>query len=96
MPNVYVPTYTEHAGEYDMGYYDNQGTFHPNPNAKEPAMPPPSHLRDSDAADGVPLSNEFHQQPSSPQNGQTDFTRTQVENVDEAYSNRQANSESRH
>lgn len=61
MPNVYVPTYTEHAGEYDMGYYDNQGNFHPNPNAKGPTFPPDSHARDIDGLDGIPISNSFQQ-----------------------------------
>lgn len=59
MPNVYVPTYTEHAGEFDMGYYDNQGVFHQNPNAKEPVVPSEAHTRDTLASDGVPLSNSL-------------------------------------
>lgn len=60
MPNAYVPTYTERANDNDMGYYDNNGTFHPNPTAKGPLMPEPAHQRSSSNADGIPL-NEYNQ-----------------------------------
>ena len=36
LPSAYVPTYTATANEYDMGYYDANGVFHANPNAKSP------------------------------------------------------------
>lgn len=34
MPTNYVPAYSAEATENDMGYYDNSGKFHANPNAK--------------------------------------------------------------
>lgn len=57
MPNVYVPTYTAHANEYDMGYYDAQGNFVANPNAKDPAFPEQAHQRTHEVGDGVPASD---------------------------------------
>ncbi|KAI5952498.1 hypothetical protein KGF54_003365 [Candida jiufengensis] len=46
LPSAYVPTYTQHANEFDMGYYDSSGTFHPNPNAKNALQhPPATHQR---------------------------------------------------
>lgn len=60
MPNAYVPTYTERANEDDMGYYDPNGTFHPNPNAKGPMVPEPAHQRSYSNTDGIPL-NEYNQ-----------------------------------
>ncbi|CAK9439553.1 uncharacterized protein LODBEIA_P36530 [Lodderomyces beijingensis] len=43
LPSAYVPTYTATANEndYDMGYYDAQGVFHSNPNAKSMMQRPP-------------------------------------------------------
>lgn len=41
LPSAYVPTYTATANEYDMGYYDANGVFHANPNAKSPIPQPP-------------------------------------------------------
>lgn len=48
---TYVPTYTATANEYDMGYYDNNGNFHANPNAKSeyannPTFPDSAHHRE--------------------------------------------------
>lgn len=57
MPNAYVPTYTETANDNDMGYYDQAGNFHENPNAKGPLMPEQAHQRTTSYADGVPLSD---------------------------------------
>lgn len=64
----YVPTYTERAAETDMGYYDNQGTFHANPNAKAPI--PEAHVRSTSASEGVPLAtfssidgDDFYRRP---------------------------------
>jgi len=60
LPSAYVPTYTEEANEYDMGYYDRSGKFHANPNAKAADMVPPqaAHRRESTAhGDGVPISS---------------------------------------
>ncbi|KAG5422125.1 hypothetical protein I9W82_001219 [Candida metapsilosis] len=46
LPSAYVPTYTATANEYDMGYYDANGNFHPNPNAKSALQhPPETHQR---------------------------------------------------
>lgn len=50
----YVPTYSEQAGDTDMGFYDNSGVFHPNPNAKSPF--PEVHVRLTTATEGVPLT----------------------------------------
>lgn len=44
-PENYVPTYTATANDADMGYYDNQGNFHQNPNVKNPDPPQPAHFR---------------------------------------------------
>lgn len=41
---TYVPTYTATANEADMGYYDQQGNFHQNPNVKSPGPPQAAHL----------------------------------------------------
>ncbi|KAK6457329.1 chitin synthesis regulation, resistance to congo red-domain-containing protein [Scheffersomyces xylosifermentans] len=60
LPSAYVPTYTEEANEYDMGYYDRNGKFHANPNAKAANMAPPqaAHRRESTAhGDGIPISS---------------------------------------
>ncbi|WPK24038.1 hypothetical protein PUMCH_001293 [Australozyma saopauloensis] len=40
----YVPTYTATANEADMGYYDQQGNFHQNPNVKSPE---PAYMRNN-------------------------------------------------
>lgn len=56
VPSAYVPTYTAEANEYDMGYYDTNGKFHANPNAKAAAMAPPqpAHRRnESTSTNGV-------------------------------------------
>ncbi|CAK9439554.1 uncharacterized protein LODBEIA_P36540 [Lodderomyces beijingensis] len=66
LPSGYVPTYTKTANEndYDMGYYDAQGVFHRNPNAKSMVQRPPSaKVRDSggstsDGGEVVRTSNE--------------------------------------
>ncbi|CAN3364333.1 hypothetical protein DICA3_E15830 [Diutina catenulata] len=55
VPGNYVPTYTTEAGEYDMGYYDNQGKFHANPNAKAPI--PEVHVRQTSMSNAAPISN---------------------------------------
>ncbi|KAI5959980.1 hypothetical protein CANMA_004080 [Candida margitis] len=50
LPSAYVPTYTATANEFDMGYYDSSGTFHPNPNAKQALQhPPQTHQRTGSA-----------------------------------------------
>jgi len=50
LPSAYVPTYTATANEYDMGYYDSNGNFHPNPNAKLALPhPPETHQRTGSA-----------------------------------------------
>lgn len=54
VPTNYVPTYSEQAGDTDMGYYDNEGNFHPNPNAKSPI--PEVHVRSTSLSEGVPLT----------------------------------------
>lgn len=96
MPNVYVPTYTEHAGEYDMGYYDNQGVFHPNPNAKDPTIPPPSHTRTGSGMDGVPISNSLRgsieDEPSQQARGRLDGEGTDVNNRDATHETEPSNS----
>lgn len=74
MPNVYVPTYTERAGEYDMGYYDNEGNFHPNPNAKDPTVPPQAYQGHTSSGDGVLISNDF---PTYEQHSQEEQLRQQ-------------------
>lgn len=65
MPNTYVPTYTATANEYDMGFYDENGEFHANPNAKlsrpmnvdGPQPPEQTHNRqDSNISSAVPVS----------------------------------------
>lgn len=79
MPSAYVPAYSAQAAEYDMGYYDQQGEFHANPNAKasrpnggaDNLVPPPeqTHQRSgSTATDGAPISS------SVPANGGMTFT----------------------
>ncbi|KAG2733039.1 hypothetical protein G9P44_004029 [Scheffersomyces stipitis] len=60
LPSAYVPTYTAEANEYDMGYYDQSGKFHANPNAKAASMaPPPSaHQRQTSVhGDAIPISS---------------------------------------
>lgn len=64
----YVPTYSERAGDTDMGYYDNEGNFHANPNAKAPI--PEVHVRSTSASEGVPLTtlssiddDDFYRRP---------------------------------
>jgi len=61
LPSAYVPTYTADANEYDMGFYDNQGVFHANPNAKAVDMAPPQqlHHRDSSFNDRIAVSSTF-------------------------------------
>ncbi|CCG25672.1 hypothetical protein CORT_0C02960 [Candida orthopsilosis Co 90-125] len=50
LPSAYVPTYTATANEFDMGYYDSNGNFHPNPNAKSALPhPPQTHQRTGSA-----------------------------------------------
>ncbi|KAG7663160.1 uncharacterized protein J8A68_003338 [[Candida] subhashii] len=46
LPSSYVPTYSEKTNETDLGYYDSEGKFHLNPNAKVP-FPPPVHPKPS-------------------------------------------------
>ncbi|RCK54768.1 Protein RCR1 [Candida viswanathii] len=41
LPSAYVPTYTATANDMDLGYYDANGQFHPNPNAKTAVPKPP-------------------------------------------------------
>ncbi|KAK6465603.1 chitin synthesis regulation, resistance to congo red-domain-containing protein [Scheffersomyces coipomensis] len=62
LPSAYVPTYTETANEYDMGFYDNQGEFHANPNAKAVDLAPPNqaHARDSSPTDRGPATDLDH------------------------------------
>lgn len=63
MPNAYVPTYTATANDNDMGFYDESGTFHPNPNAKGPGLPEQVHQRSSSNANGIPateMNNRLH------------------------------------
>lgn len=58
MPATYVPTYTATANDNDMGFYDNNGEFHANPNAKSSlAFPDQAHHRLGSNADGTPLSD---------------------------------------
>lgn len=75
MPETYVPTYSERANDQDMGYYDNEGNFHANPNAKVStpfqfnndsdvvAHPGQTHRRSGVNSDGIPL----HTLPSQPE-----------------------------
>lgn len=60
MPNGYVPEYTATANDNDFGYYDQQGNFHHNPNAKEPQVPEQIHHRTTSNTDGVPLADYNH------------------------------------
>ncbi|RLV89235.1 Protein RCR2 [Spathaspora sp. JA1] len=64
LPSAYVPAYTATANEYDMGYYDNTGNYHANPNAKAPIPhPPESHQRSpsmGDAAAATTLPTNLH------------------------------------
>lgn len=71
----YVPTYTATANEYDMGYYDNNGEFHPNPNSKSahiPGVPPAHHRNPSDVSHAAPaqripsMSDASVQRPAGP------------------------------
>lgn len=71
MPQAYVPEYSERANDNDMGYYDETGMFHPNPNAKGPLMPDPVHQRSTSNADGIPLS-DYNQTGHSAQGTVTD------------------------
>ncbi|KAK6884664.1 Protein RCR1 [Candida tropicalis] len=41
LPSAYVPTYTATANDMDLGYYDADGQFHANPNAKSAIPKPP-------------------------------------------------------
>lgn len=41
LPSAYVPTYTATANDMDLGYYDANGQFHANPNAKTAVPKPP-------------------------------------------------------
>lgn len=62
-PANYVPTYTETANDQDMGYYDENGQFHENPNVKpsynfdneNPIINEPVHQRTTSQTDGVPI-----------------------------------------
>ncbi|KAK6198676.1 chitin synthesis regulation, resistance to congo red-domain-containing protein [Scheffersomyces amazonensis] len=67
LPGTYVPTYTERANEYDMGYYDNQGAFHVNPNAKAADMAPPQpvHQRNTSVGERGPVSSTIPQNSDS-------------------------------
>lgn len=61
-PQTYVPTYTATANEYDMGFYDNSGNFHPNPNAKSgmtPQFPESVHHRQYSTTDAEPVSADI-------------------------------------
>ena len=63
MPTNYVPAYSAEATEYDMGYYDNSGKFHANPNAKSQTQaettdvtyPESAHHRLTSGAAGAPV-----------------------------------------
>lgn len=66
MPTNYVPAYSAEATEYDMGYYDNSGKFHANPNAKSQTpvdvlqasdveYPPSAHQRLTSMGTGAPV-----------------------------------------
>lgn len=58
VPGSYVPTYTATANDNDMGFYDNNGEFHANPNAKSSvAFPDQAHHRQSSLADGAPVND---------------------------------------
>lgn len=89
MPQTYVPTYTAEAGEYDMGFYDERGEFHANPNAK-PTMPQiqrpePAHHRDNDngSADDLELGDISRPVGPPPRATTTDAT---IETTGEASS----------
>lgn len=76
MPSSYVPAYSATANEYDMGYYDRNGEFHPNPNAKSsgplsnssPQYPEQAHHRQSGTSDGSPIN------PTVPNNNNNNNT----------------------
>lgn len=74
---TYVPTYTATANELDMGYYDNSGEYHANPNVKlsnlaNPisSVPPAHHRQVSDGELGPAteitddLSDEMFRRPT--------------------------------
>lgn len=82
---TYVPPYTAEANEQDMGYYDANGVFHPNPNLKvsNPYQedgsgsnlnhPPASHARTTSNAEGVPLQDlDDISRPAGPPPGSSD------------------------
>lgn len=62
-PANYVPTYTATANDQDMGFYDQNGEFHENPNMKpsynfdndNPIVSEPTHQRTTSQTDGVPI-----------------------------------------
>lgn len=53
----YVPTYTATANDADMGYYDQQGNFHQNPNVKTPDLPQEAHYRTGSMSYNEPTYN---------------------------------------
>lgn len=79
-PENYVPTYTATANDADMGYYDNQGNFHQNPNVKNPDPPQPAHYRTGSGNYpenyGMPM-NTFNANTSQMTNSNTGETSTQ-------------------
>ncbi|KAL3241072.1 Rcr2p [Nakaseomyces bracarensis] len=62
-----VPMYTERANEHDLGYYDNQGVFHKNEDAKFPApnVPPPAFGSTSGTTGAPVVVDEDLQAPES-------------------------------
>lgn len=69
VPTNYVPTYTAEANEQDMGFYDNLGNFHANPNVKTGPFqfnndndavthPEQAHQRSYLNADGATINND--------------------------------------
>ncbi|KAG7663161.1 uncharacterized protein J8A68_003339 [[Candida] subhashii] len=83
LPSAYVPQYTETANEYDMGYYDPQGVFHPNPNAKSPIPHPPEvHQRTGNAFVGTGASPLQSNLPSQiPTNANQEGDRVDDESI---------------
>ncbi|KAI5950474.1 hypothetical protein KGF57_004289 [Candida theae] len=73
LPSAYVPTYTATANEFDMGYYDSNGTFHPNPNAKSALQhPPETHQRTGSAITSHTITGATPLSPTLNQNPRTD------------------------
>ncbi|CAI5758043.1 unnamed protein product [Candida verbasci] len=74
LPSAYVPIYTATANEYDMGYYDQDGTFHPNPNAKSPIQhPPDAHKRTANISDTNPNASAASNLPANIDSNQDDY-----------------------